>query len=275
MSNKMFGMRGHDIGDTFEEMLKNATLHGISKLQFAMAKTVSEYDFNEIGYNADVSREIKAKLEEKGLSVSVMGCYINPVERDEAALERNLTLFENFIRYAKDFNAGVIGTETGHYIDLETTHSEENYQYFIKNLRRLVAVAEENGVTIGIEPVWAFTVYSPEVMARVLDDINSPNLAVIFDLSNITTTVEDCKNQRAVMDKAFDLLGDKIRVIHLKDFKFEGGKKAFAPAATGDYDVKYLFSKLASLKNKPDIILDETPLAEYEASVKNLAGIAE
>ncbi len=265
----MFGLRGHDIGSNFEEMLEKSAQHGVSKLQLAMTKTVKEYDFNEVGYNAEVSREIKAKLDEKGLSVSVLGCYINPVERDEAALERSLVLFESFIRYAKDFGAGVIGTETGSYIDLETTHSEENYQYFIKNLRRLVKAAEENGVIIGVEPVWIFTVYSVEVMARVLSDISSPNLAVIFDLSNIMTA-ENYKNQREVMDKAFELFGDKIRAIHLKDFKFDGDKKQFAVAGTGEYDIKYLFSKLATLKNMPEIILDETPLAEYENSVENI-----
>ncbi len=264
-----FGLRGHDIGNSFDEMVKNAVLNDVERLQFALAKTVSDVDFHEVGYNKELSLKIKRALDENNLSVSVLGCYINPVERNEESLEKSLTLFENFICYAKDLDARVIGTETGCIDTMEATRSEENYQFFLKNLKRLVKKAEDNDVVIGIEPVSIFTVYSPEVMARVLSDIASDNLAVIFDLSNIITA-ENYNDQHKIIDTAFDLFGDKIEVIHLKDFVVEDGRKKFAVAGTGLYDIEYLFSKLETLKNMPDIIFDETPLAEYKNSVENI-----
>ena len=78
-------------------------------------------------------------------------------------------------------------------------------------------------------------------MARLLSDVNSDNLAVILDLSNIIT-VENYECQHKILDSAFELLGDKIRVIHLKDFKIIDGKKKYTIAGTGDYDIEYLFS---------------------------------
>ena len=45
-----FGLRGHDIADNFEDMCKNAREAGINKLQFAMAKTMPDINFDKLGY---------------------------------------------------------------------------------------------------------------------------------------------------------------------------------------------------------------------------------
>ncbi len=269
MRNMDFGLRGHDVGYNFEEMLKNAAESGIHKLQLALAKTLKNIDFYEVGYNRELALRIKSELQRNNLDVSVLGCYINPVEEDEATLEKDLTLFENFISYAKDLNATVIGTETGSNGSLEKTRSEENYQFFMRNLKRLVKRAEEQAVTIGIEPVYWYTVYSPYIMARVLEDIKSDNLAVIFDLSNLIT-VENYKEQHKIIDQAFMLFGEKIQVIHLKDFDIKNGEKCFVTAGTGLYDIEYLFKKLERLPKMPDIILDETQLEKYGDSIQNV-----
>ena len=52
-----FGLRGHDAGNSFEEMCENAKKSGIKNLQFALAKTVSEINFDEVGYDADLSKK--------------------------------------------------------------------------------------------------------------------------------------------------------------------------------------------------------------------------
>ena len=56
-----FGLRGHDAGNSFEEMCENAKKSGIKNLQFALAKTVSEINFDEVGCDADLSKK-KSKI---------------------------------------------------------------------------------------------------------------------------------------------------------------------------------------------------------------------
>lgn len=134
MSDISFGMRGHDLGSNFDEMLSNAEKHNVRTLQFALAKTVSDVDFDAVGYDKALSEKIATALADNGLSVAVLGCYIDPIERNEAQLENNLRRFENFILYAKDFNADVIGTEPGFCGSLEETRSEENYSFFVSTI---------------------------------------------------------------------------------------------------------------------------------------------
>lgn len=269
-----FGLRGHDIGNNLEEMCSGAKENGIRNLQFALAKTVGDVDFDKIGYDKDVSMKVKAKLDEYALHVSVLGCYITPVHDDKDFLKTQLTRFENFLYYAKDFNADLIGTETGVRATIEQTHSEENYLSFVENMRPIIKKAEAVGVTVGIEPVYGSTIWSPQVMRRLLDDISSDNLKVILDISNMTH-LPTRHMQCDIINDSFDLFGDEIRAVHLKDFTFEDDKKSFAVAGTGELMTELIFDRLDVLKKKPAIILDETPLSLYRESLESLKSITE
>lgn len=272
MKYNAFGLRGHDIADNFEDMCRLAEQAGIRNLQFAMAKTMQEIDFDEIGYDADLAQQVKKKLAEHQLSVSVLGCYIHPVHPEEEVLQTQLARFRAFIHYAKDLEARVIGTETGFVQDLNYTHSEENYQNFLKNVRPLVKLAEEVGVTIGIEPVWANTIYTVEVMKRLLEDIPSENLAVILDVSNLMHP-ENLKEQKQMITKAFTLFGERIYAVHVKDFRFTDGKKDFAVAGTGELEIEHLFRHINALSHTPEIILDEMKLQYYPEGKERLEAL--
>lgn len=271
----IFGLRGHDIADNFEDMCKNAKNSGVKKLQFAIAKTMNDINFDEIGYDAELSAKVKKQLDEYDLHVSVLGCYINPVDNDPDSLNTQLTRFKNFLSYAKDFNAEVIGTETGWQKTLEEAHGEENYQRILENLRPLVKEAERLGVTIGIEPVYAGTIYCPQRMRRLLDDLDSDNVGVILDVSNMTYP-QTRHMQCDIINDSFDLFGDRIKAIHLKDFTFdEEEKKSFAVAGTGELMTELIFDRLAGLKHMPELVLDETKLSLYEESLSSLKNILE
>ncbi len=271
--NYEFGLRGHDIGNNFEEMCENAKKYGVKNLQFALAKTCNDINFDEVGFDEKLANDIKAKLDEYGLHVSVLGCYIDPINRNEETLRVLLKRFENFISYAKVFGADMIATETGFLSTREETRSDENYNFFVENMRPLIKKAEDLGVMVSIEPVLVTTIYSPRRMRQMLDDINSPNLGVILDVSNLTY-LETRNNQCDTINDAFDLLGDNIKGIHLKDFTFdEDGKKSYALAGSGELMTELIFDRINGLKKLPEIILDETKVEDYAQSLEILAEV--
>jgi len=270
--NFKFGLRGHDIADNFRDMCRIASEKGIEKLQFAMAKTITDTNFDELGYDKDFSLRIKDELEKYNLHISVLGCYINPVAKDKDVLKSQLDRFRSFLYYAKDFGADVIGTETGIQATREETHSEENYQYFLSNMTPIIKEAEKIGVTVGIEPVYAGTIFLPERMKRMIDDVNSDSLGVILDVSNMIYN-ETRYMQSDIINDSFDLFGDRIKAIHLKDFVFDGDNKSFAVAGTGELMTELIFDRIASLSHTPEIILDTTPVDLYEDSLTALKNI--
>ena len=264
-----YGLRGHDIADNFEAMCENAKINHINELQFAMAKTIKDINFFQFGYNPDFSSEIAKKLFEYNLKVAVLGCYINPVNPDKEALDSSLRLFSDFISYARDYNATVIGTETGFNGDVENTWSEANYKFFLENFCPLIKKAEEYGVTIGIEPVRRYTISSPWKMKRMIDDLKTKNLGVILDVANMIAE-ENREEQHMIIDQSFHLLADRIKVIHLKDFTIKNGHNKYAKIGTGELDIQYLFRKVEEYNIDCHFILDGTDIKYYDESLKTL-----
>lgn len=270
MNNYNFGLRGHDIANNFSDMCIQAREHDIKLLQFALAKTVTDVNFDVVGYDKELSARIKKQLDEFQLSTAVLGCYINPVDSDPVSRKTQTERFRNFIKYAKDFNADVIGTETGWKSSFEETQSDENYNDFLNAMLPAVDDAESEGVNIGIEPVGINTIYSVGMMKKMLDDVKSERLSVIMDFSNIILTPEIHDKQNDIIKSAFDTLDSKIKVIHLKDYTFSDGKKTFAPAGTGLLNIGLIFKCIEKMSSKPKIILDELPLRLYKETVDRI-----
>ena len=269
MGKISYGLRGHDIADNFSDMCIKAKENGIKKLQFALAKTCNNIDFDAIGYDKNISSEISEELERNMLDTAVLGCYINPIDTVVDEKQTQLRRFENFISYAKDLKAHVIGTETGWKNTLEETHSADTYLEFLKAMEPLVKKAEDMNVQIGIEPVWYYSIYSVEVMEKMLKDISSRNISVIFDVSNLIYP-GNFEAQDNIISSAFDKFGDRISTIHLKDFYMKDGIKTFAPAGLGHLNTEMLLKNICDMTEKPDIILDELPLTLYNETIERL-----
>ena len=140
------------------------------------------------------------------------------------------------------------------------------------NLRPLVKTAEEQNVVIGIEPVWAFTIYSVERLKRMLDELKSDSLGVILDISNIMNP-DNLYMQDKYIDYAFDNFGDKIKVLHLKDFIFADSERQFRVSGKGMLHIKHIFDRISEQKIVPEIILDEMPVSSRAEALKNLKEI--
>ncbi len=128
---------------------------------------------------------------------------------------------------------------------------------------------------IGLAELSDFAEWSPQVMKRMLDEVNSDHLKVILDVSNMTHAPTRHR-QRDIINDSFDLFGNKIAAVHLKDFTFdEDSKKHFAVAGTGELMTELIFDRLKELKMMPELILDETKLELYEESLKVLSKFSE
>lgn len=269
MGEYNFGLRGHDIADNFVNMCRTAKENHINLLQFALGKTCNDINFDVVGYDKNISDQIVNRLQENMLNIAVLGCYINPVEVDMKLKELQLTRFANFIDYCKDFNARVIGTETGQKSSIEETHSKETYMEFLNSMMPLVRKAEDEQVQIGIEPVWQLTIYSLEMLEKMMNDVKSQNISVILDIYNLMHS-EIFDKQDYVINTAFEKFGDKISTIHLKDYYLVDGRKSFAPTGLGCLNIDLIFKNISFMNKKPDIILDELPLVLYSDTVKRL-----
>lgn len=215
------GLRFHDSREEeFEKRLKTVKEQGFSCIHIALKKTAGLPSSPEAltpGYAA----WMKQKTDAAGLSVAVLGCYLNLANPDREELIRIQDTYRAHLRFASMIGAGVVGTETGApnrtYTCDESCHTQYALDLFISNLRPVIRDAERMGQILAIEPVAKHIVSTPKRAKVVLDSINSPNLQIIFDPVNLLDR-NNVDHADEVIAEAIDVLGDDIAMIHLKDF---------------------------------------------------------
>ncbi len=273
----MTGMRAHDLEyNDIEILAEKLKRYNMEFIQLALAKSVKEVQDEGYKYSEKTAEKISAALTKNGVKISVLGCYINPVCPDKEARKTEIDKFRENIKYARALGADMIGTETGSVapngLFHPYNHSEENYQDFLSVMRELVAYAKDLGVCVGVEAVTIFTIHSPETMKRFLDDIDADNVRVIFDPMNYLD-INNYKNQREIYQKAFRLYGDKIAVIHCKDFVAEDGALKYVLPTEGMLD----YECVAELRKKfcPDVpwLLEEVKEKDVERIAEKLKKI--
>lgn len=246
-----FGFRGHDFPDNeISALVRRCRDLEVTHLQLALRKSFPDLIQDGV-FSPGLARHLKTELERGGVAVSVLGCYINPIHPDEQTRQTEVSRFCEMLRFAKYMGADMVGTETGNLGKTpEDNRTASVYQTFMQSMRQIVSCAEKLGVMVGVEGVAHHTIHCPKKMRQFLDEIDSPNVSVIFDAVNLIDTANAAR-QEEMMDEAFALFGERISVIHLKDYTVRNGIKQAAEVGEGDLNFEHLFALCK--KNKPYI----------------------
>ena len=259
------GLRAHDYGKNVspDELAEILYKYKPDSIQLALPKSLSGapgYGNFSPGY----ARKVRQTLEKYQISIAVLGCYINPVHPDESIRESQLRLFEDHLRYARDFGCALVGTETGS-CNADCSHHPDTekpavFDLLCSSLERLLKTAEKSGSSVAIEAVaHHHTISTIEKMQEVLKRLKSPALKVIYDPVNLIPINGLNESQQQFFTRAFDAFGNDIAAIHAKDFRLENSKKNGAlSAGTGDLDYNALLKLIIEKKPGIDILLEDT-----------------
>ena len=236
------GLRLHD-GEKLpvEELLPLVRAKGFTCVHLALTKSIKEYPCTPSSLTPGYAGWLRRQFAKNELDVAVLGNYLNLAHPDPEVIKATQEKYYAHLRFASLLGCGMVGTETGapnpEYKFCPECRSEEALKTFITNLRPVVRCAERLGVIMAIEPVAKHIVWNPQRCRRVLDEIGSPNLQVLFDPVNLLS-MENIDRADEVIAEAIDLLGPDIAMVHLKDFLPEdaGGQLKAAAPGTGGMD---------------------------------------
>jgi hexulose-6-phosphate isomerase len=122
----------------------------------------------------------------------------------------------------------VVNAETGYRDALDRSR---------QNISRLLPLAQELKVTIGIENVWNKFLLSPVEFADYIDGFQSPWVRAYFDIGNILLY--------GFPQDWIRTLGKRIVKLHLKDFRFRDNVAAWTNLREGDVDWPAVYQALA------------------------------
>ena len=203
--------------------------------RFQMAKDVG-FEGIEIGTVADpaVAAEIKEASAKTGLVIhSVMNAdhWKYPLSSaDPEVVAKSVAGMETSLRNAKLWGCdsvllvpAVVNPETS-YKDAWTRS-----QKVVKE--RILPLAQELRVVIGMEEVWNKFLLSPLEMAQYVDEFASPWVKAYLDVGNMLFYGYPQDWART--------LGKRIHRVHIKDFKVDRGKGQFFWKNIGEGDVDW------------------------------------
>lgn len=273
------GVRAHDFGclSAGELASKIAAKH-LDCTQLALGKAIAGLTLKPGVLNPGLAFEIGKAFQKQGVQIAVLGCYVNPIHPDPTTRKSLLELFKDHLRYARDFGNGLVALETGSvnadYSPHRENHGENAFQDSLTSIAELVAEAEKFGVIVGIEAVASHVVSTPQKMRRMLDGVASNNLQVVFDPVNLLS-LDNHQEQERVIGESFELFGDRIAIIHAKDFVIEDGQFEFARAGFGKLRHDLVMKFAVEQKPGISIVLEDTNDRTVEESRQFLRQVAE
>lgn len=256
------GIRAHDMEQLpLEQVIPKIHEKGFHCMHIALKKSIKDFQVTDATLTPGLAMYMKELCMDNKVDVAVLGCYLNLANPNKEALAKTYKTYEANIRFASLLGSGVVGTETGavneEYKYEPANHTEEALDIFINNLRPVVEYAEKMGVIMAIEPVYKHIVCDIKRARKVLDEINSPNLRIIFDPVNVISPY-NYQDQDEIINEAFDLLRDEIAVVHAKDFVVEDGQIKSVRAGAGHLNYDLLMQKVKQYKPYIHVTLEDT-----------------
>lgn len=203
--------------------------------RFQMALDVG-FEGIEIGTITDpaVAAEIKDASAKTGLEIhSVMNAthWKFPLSSaDPEVVAKSVAGMEASLRNAELWGAGSVLLVPA-VLDPETSYKDawRRSQQVIKE--RILPLAQELKVVVGIEEVWNKFLLSPLEMARYVDDFASPYVKAYLDVGNMLFYGYPQDWART--------LGPRISRVHIKDFKLDRANGKFEWTNIGEGDVDW------------------------------------
>ena len=218
------GIRLHDTRPgTLRERLDYAREQGFTCAHIALAMTLPGFRMADAPGRLDeaLASDIRRDLAETGMECAVLGCYLNLADPDTERRARTQAVYRAHLRFAPMIGARVVGTET--YANPASAfaeppaRSEEAFRLFIDSLRPAVRWAEEENAVLAVEPVYHHIISTPERAERMLEEVPSEHLQIILDPVNLIGP-DTAPRAEAIIGDALSRLGDRVRVLHMKDY---------------------------------------------------------
>src|SRR5580700_11267541 len=210
--------------------------------KFLLAKGIG-FEAIELPTTPDPAKaeEMLAASKEAGLPIhSVMNSehWRSPLSSsDPAVVEKSMEGMRTSLHNAKLWGADTVLLVPA-VVNPETSYAQA-WERSQRQIRKLLPLAEELKVIIGIEEVWNKFLLSPLEMVHYLDEFQTPWIRAYFDIGNCAIT--------GYPQDWIRTLGKRIVKLHVKDFSFKKRVAEFSPLLEGEIDWKAVYAALAEI----------------------------
>jgi sugar phosphate isomerase/epimerase len=252
-----------------EQTLDAVQAHGIRYVQFNMA--CAGLPSLPDAIDAALCERIRTAMTTRGLVMSALSGTFNMIHPDlnqrQDGLRRLCVLAQASARLGTSIITLCTGTRDPD--NMWRRHPDndtpEAWADLLISMRTAVQIADEAGVTLGVEPELSNVIDSARKARRLLDELGSSRVKIVMDGSNLLRD-DQVAQMGQIIDEAFDLLGNDIALVHAKDL-IPGGHGA---AGTGVLDYDCYLARLSDIGFNGPLILHTLAEDQVDASVSFL-----
>ena len=165
---------------------------------------------------------------------------------DPAVVEKSLSGMRTSLHNAKLWESDVVLLVPA-VVNAQTSYRDA-WTRSQRQIRKLVPLASELKVVIGIEEVWNKFLLSPLEMQRYITEFNSPWIKAWFDTGNVLLY--------GYPQDWIRTLGKSIVKLHIKDFKRQKDEYKWVDLGDGDTDWRETRKALAEIQYEGSAILE-------------------
>lgn len=234
---------------SLNEVLNAVNEHQYSCVQFNMASAglpsmpdhIPEY----------LPQEINAALKEYKLKMAALSGTFNMIHPNPEEREKGFRRLDLLIKSAKAMGTEMITLCTGSFDpeNMWRSHPENNsktaWKILCESMEKVVEVAENEEIYLGIEPELANVINSAEKAKQLLNEMQSNQLKVVFDPANLFEKATQKEMEKRI-GNGISLLADYIYMAHAKDRNPDG---SFATAGKGILPFSFFLKELTQTAN--------------------------
>jgi len=196
------------------------------------------------------AEEMKAAADTAGIRIdSVMNIdhWDYPLSSSEpGVVEKSLSGMRTSLHNAKLWGSDVVLLVPG-VVNAQTSYRDA-WTRSQRQIRKLIPLASELKVVIGIEEVWNKFLLSPLEMQHYVAEFNSPWIKVWFDTGNVLLY--------GYPQDWIRTLGKSIVKLHIKDFKRDKNGYAWVNLGDGDTDWAEIRKALSEINYSGSVIVE-------------------
>jgi hexulose-6-phosphate isomerase len=206
--------------------------------------------------------EYRRIVADQGLALetlaSGMSWAYSPTDPDPAVRRKSIELHQGALQRAAWLGCSAMLFVPGAVkIPWDPGFGPVSYEQAVERAREainaLLPVAEAAGVDLCIENVWNGLFYSPLEFAAFIDSFDHPRLGIYFDVGNVLGYQQHPPHW-------ITLLGDRIRRVHIKDFKCAVGTlDGFCDLLEGDVPFPEVMTALRAIGYDRTIVAEMMP----------------
>ena len=224
--------------------MRSAKADGFETVQFNMA--CCGLPAMPDGIAPETIAEIVGASRETGVSIAAVSATYNMIHPDPKVRRDGMRKLEVILNSARGMGTSLVTLCTGtrdagdqwrHHPDNQSAGA---WRDLLFEMDKAVALADQYGVDLGIEPELANVVNSADAAKRLLKEVDSPRLRIVLDPANLFETAVP-QVRRSIVAHAAETLAGSISMAHAKDRDAAGG---FVAAGTGVIDFPHFLACL-------------------------------